>query len=100
MSASRIACASACETLQPRKRTENVAIGAKMLLAREEIGRPLLPGTPGEVAVARERRRLGLVVAGGDRQPALESGRESLQSRSIEVREHDVGFRQHVHQRV
>jgi hypothetical protein len=39
---SRTACASACETLQPRKSTENVAIGADLTASDVQVGRPAL----------------------------------------------------------
>src|SRR4051794_16540970 len=62
--ASRSPCASAWETLQPRKSTEKVAMRGTLLRPDREVGRPALGLPPGLAPVPAVHRGLGDQVAG------------------------------------
>ena len=66
-SRSRSACASVWETLQPRKRTEKLAIEPENLLADVQVGRPAAVLDAPLAPVAVELRVVGDEVAGRDR---------------------------------
>ena len=100
-SRSRTACASACDTLQPRKSTEKLAIRCWTLPRPDvQVGGPTLGLAPALSPVAGELRRLRRQVAGDDDPVAF----EALRDRPVDVERHvddrGVGRRQRLGERV
>src|SRR5207247_3113342 len=91
---SRTLWASACETLQPRNLTENVAIvawtGTLLRLARQNLGRPALRlGTPLR-PVPGQSRALAGEKPGRNEDPGVQPRREHLHDVKGHVGDGDV----------
>src|SRR5262249_1136990 len=91
-SLSRTACASACETLQPRNCTENVAT-APRTLTRSAPGRGGQAGLGPRVdrPVVRQVRSLGGEVPGRDQRRGAQARADSLDGAAGDVGDDDVG---------
>src|SRR5262249_18486301 len=89
-SLSRTACASACETLQPRNCTENVATAPRTLTrSAPEIGGPADLGPPVDRPVVRQLRSLGGEVPGRDQRRGAQARADSLDSAAGDVGDGD-----------
>src|ERR1700752_4455755 len=83
---SRTACASAYDTLQPRKRTEKLAIeGTSLVPHGPNVCSPAPELEPVEPRPARGLRRLRLQVPGGDGDARGHSLEESLDDAELDV---------------
>src|SRR3954453_19428495 len=86
--------ASRCETLQPRKRTENVAIERKILLrSPPEVRRPLLARLAPLMRIRRERGNRSLEIA--RRHDEVRRERDPRDDLQRDVRDAEAGARQH-----
>src|SRR5829696_2850812 len=91
---SRNAWASEWDTLQPRNRTEKVAIPAENLLAHEPIGRPPAVDSPLPVRVPGGLRGSRVEVPGGHERAHVDRRTDRLHRGEVDIREADIGARQ------
>src|SRR5215216_142572 len=89
-SRARRPCASACETLQPRNRTEKVAMGSANLLSFEEIGGPAAVDSPLAVGEAGDRRHPRVEVARADEDVGVDPPAQLVDRPEVDVRNRDV----------
>src|SRR5438105_1714726 len=98
---SRTSCASVCETLQPRKLTENVAT-RWMLLRRapKDVGGPAALADSFEPSETGQARLVREDISGRDQVAALQARRDTLDDFERDVRDAHVGRRQRSGNRV
>src|SRR5215216_2767518 len=89
-SRARRPCASACETLQPRNRTEKVAMESANLLSFEEIGGPAAVDSPLAVGEAGDRRHPRVEVARADEDVGVDPPAQLVDRPEVDVRNRDV----------
>src|SRR5690349_11787566 len=95
-SASRTSCTSACETLQPKKSTRNVATREilRRSIAAVEIRRPAVEHATVHVPKAGELRLLRGEIAGGHEGARVDPRRQRFDGLERDVRDRCVGGRE------